>query len=1148
MRPVRTCLVAGLAAASAVSVAAADTDFFERHIRPVLVERCYECHSGAAQQVKGGFHLDSREGLLRGGDSGRPAIVPGDAERSPLIAAIRHADPDLKMPPPRHGAQLTKDQIAAFVAWVNAGAPDPRDAGSSKPGTQASNKSADHWAFLPPRPQRVPAVKDRDWPQTPIDAFILAKLEANGLRPSPPADVRTLIRRMTFDVTGLPPTFAEVEAFVREAKDDRRSATARLIERLLASPHHGERWARHWLDVARYSDTKGYVYGREERFFVHAWAYRDWVVRALNDDLPYDRFLMLQIAADQLVPPRAPDLAAMGFLTGGRRFIGVTRDIIDDRIDVVTRGTMALTVQCARCHDHKYDPIPTADYYSLYGVFHNANERLVRLDADERTAVDPAFEKEYQARLDKLNETMAQRRAEATERLRTRVGDYLAAQLELHEYPEEGFDQILTAGDLIPASVRQWRDFLKQSKAGVHPIFAPWHVLAELPDKLFAKETGRALARLSLDHGNRLNTRVTAAFVTPPQSMQEVARRYGELFKTVDKAWQEAVSEAKKASLPVPEAMVEPADEQLRRFLYEPDSPTTVPDVGIVDNEWFFPTSVCEELWKLQKQVDQWLIESKASLAFARVMEDAKPEPPPRIFLRGNPATKGREVPRQFLEVIDGPDRRPFQHGSGRLELARAIATPDNPLTARVMVNRLWQHHFGEGLVRTPSDFGLRAELPSHPELLDWLALRFIEEGWSLKAIHRLILGSAVYQQSSSSTRHAERWARNVQAADRDAPVSRSALRTPHSIDPANRLLWRFNRQRLDFEQMRDALLAVSGEMRPALGGKPVPMLGDDNRRRSLYGLVDRQFLPPLFRAFDFANPDLHIPQRHETTVSQQALFFLNHPWVAARAKQLAGNPDAAASPGASARVHAIYHRLFQREPASHEVESALRFLADAEAHQPPPPPKPVPSAWQYGWGAYDEVAQRTKGFRPLPHFTGEAWQGGEKWPDAKLGWVQLTATGGHPGNDLEHASIRRWTAPVDATVSIAGTLVNEPEAGDGIRGFIVSSRLGELKSGEAHRSKTGMSVDAVEVRAGDTIDFIVDIKKVLNSDQFLWAPVITVTKATSATGHEARPLAKAWDAQKEFAGPTPPYEPPLTPWEQYVQVLLLSNEFMFVD
>jgi hypothetical protein len=1114
--PFAASLAAFLAAPLCKGRGELNADFFEQHIRPLLVEHCYECHSAKAKKLKGGLRLDTPGGILKGGDTGL-AVVGGKPEESLLITAVRYTDKDLQMPPPKdeRPRKLSDAQIELLTQWVVGGAPMPNEAPSVRARSDAAKEK--HWAFRPVTKPTPPSVSDASWIQNDVDRFILAKLAASGLRPAPPADPRTLLRRMTLDLTGLPPTMREVEAFATECRTNgveaRQLAVRRAIARLLASPHYGERWGRHWLDLARYSDTKGYVYGREERFFVHAHVYRDWVVTALDNDLPYDRFLLLQIAADQLVPPDSPELAAMGFLTGGRRFIGVTHDIIDDRIDVVTRGTMALTVQCARCHDHKYDPIPTEDYYSLYGVFRNCHERLVRLD---KKGSDAAFEAEYSKRAKKLAEMMRKRRDEAAARLRARVADYLSAQLELQKYPEEGFDQILTAEDVIPASVRRWRDFLQENAPTHDPIFAPWHCLAALPAENFAQEATAALAELRRDA--KLNRLVAEAFASAPKDMLEAAERYGKLFATIEKSAERPEEDG--------------ATRALRAFMHDPQSPMTVPDLAIVDNELFFPTSVCEELWKLQGELDRWINQSADPPAHALVLVDAQAQPNPRVFKRGNPARRGEEVSRHFPTVFSAEPPRPFAHGSGRLELAEAIVDKKNPLTARVLVNRIWLHHFGAGLVRTPSDFGTRAEAPSHPELLDWLASRLVEEGWSMKKMHALIMASATYQQAAAAA----------------APDEAVAAPSSRDVDPDNRLLSHFNRQRLDFEEMRDALLAVSGELDRTLGGKPADMLAANNKRRSIYGLIDRQFLPATFRIFDFANPDLHVAQRHATTVPQQALFFLNNRFIADRAKAIvqATTRGAAAADPTEDRLRRMHELLFQREPTSAECASANAFLKAAESDAASAAPKPVENAWRYGWGEYDAQTKRLKEFHPLPHFNGKAWQGGEQWPDAKLGWAQITAEGGHAGNDLQHAVVRRWIAPRNVTVAVTGTFAHEDEPGDGVRAFIVSSRHGELASATVHHGTAELNVARLEMKEGETLDFVVDFNQGLNSDMFKWAPVIAALDPVNPKQSDA--MSPRWDAHKEFGSGQSVATRMLTPWEEYAQVLLLSNEFLFVD
>jgi hypothetical protein len=583
----------------------------------------------------------------------------------------------------------------------------------------------------------LPKVHNESWPTTPVDHFILASLESRGWMPAPPADRYTLIRRVTLDLTGLPPTPEEVEAFQSDTRPD---AYERLVDRLLASPAYGERWARHWLDVARYADSKGYVF-QEERRFPFSYTYRDYVIRALNQDLPYDRFILEQLAADQLPDADKRSLAAMGFLTLGRRFLNNIHDIIDDRIDVTMRGLLGLTVGCARCHDHKYDPIPMTDYYSLYGVF--------------ASSVEPA------------------------------------------ELPQIG-------------------------DVGTGPL---------------AEEFQKTLAQLKAD---------------------------------LEKFEKEHEKELKAGN---------------RKFR--------------------------DQRAALKRKLDAHLANHPGSPPRAMVLHD-KPQPvEPRVFLRGNPNNPGEVVPRQFLYVLAGESRQPFTHGSGRLELARAIASPDNPLTARVLVNRVWAWHFGKGLVDSPSDFGIRTPPPSHPELLDYLAARFIADGWSLKKLHRLIVLSSTYCQASTVR------AATQQSADQVAAVLAN--------DPENRLLSRMNRRRLDYETMRDSMLFVAGRLDRTMGG---PALDADRQpqgsRRTIYNFIDRQNLPGVLRAFDFASPDTHCPQRFTTTVPQQALFFMNNSFAEQQAAALAHRATSATP---RERVENLFRLAYGRRPSADELNLALAYL-----------------------------------------------------------------------------------------------------------------------------------------------------------------------------------------------------------------------------
>jgi hypothetical protein len=825
------------------------------------------------------------------------------------------------------------------------------------------------------------------------------------------------------------------------------------------------------------------------------------------------------------------------------------------------RGTQGLSVGCARCHDHKFDPIPTKDYYSLYGIFNGSTERELPLVTDlEQSTRYAEFLKGLREREEKLEQTFRKKCDELSERLRGQCAQYLGAVLEVDKLPSEEFYAIRGPEDLNPTIVRQWDVYLRQTARQANPVFAPWHELEKLPSEDFALRAAEVIQAFSAQTNlpgdaavqgsqgaagilpaapwGRLNAAVLRVFKSnPPDSMRDVAKRYGELLVNAHKTWRELLKQAGQEKTPAPEALPDREQEELRRVLYGVDSPVLVPNGAIVDLEWFFDEGGRVELAKLQAEIDRWIIKS-ASPPYAVILADRQTQRNPRVFVRGNPANKGEEVPRQFLAILSGENREPFTRGSGRLELAEAIASKTNPLTARVMVNRIWLHHFGAGLVRTPSDFGTRCDPPSHPQLLDWLACRFMAENWSIKKIHRLIMLSAVYQQSSEVGQASS-------LSETTDSGQHRLLTSAATVDPENRLLWHFNRQRLDFESARDALLAVSGEMDANTGGKPVELFKQPfAQRRTIYGFIDRQFLPGVFRVFDFANPDMHSPQRLDTTVPQQALFFMNSPFVVERARALAGRT--ASVKKSDHRIQELYRLVLQRPATARQVELAKGFIADAETLPPPEPQQPVVSPWQYGFGEYDEEARRMKTFEALPQFTGEAWQGGADWPDSKLGWVQLTAQGGHAGNDLQHAAVRRWVAPHDGTVSIGGTLHHEHKEGDGIRGRIVSSRAGPLGSWTLHNDKTETKVETLEVKSGDTLDFVVDFNANLNSDDFTWSPVIK-SKDQSADGSSSE-YATEWNAKRDFSGPPEQPPRPLSPWEKYAQVLLLSNEFMFVD
>ncbi len=1059
-------------------------EFFEKHVRPVFVEHCHACHSRDAAKLKGDLFLDNRAGWLRGGASGKPALVPGAPDDSLLVKAIRHADPELAMPPKQ---KLPEAAIDALVQWVAMGAPDPRLGGSQLPNPKDLART--HWAFQPIRKPAPPSVPPSDWIASPIDAFILAGLRDAGLAPAPRADRRTLLRRASQLLTGLPPTFQECADFASDASPE---AWARVVDRLLASPRYGERWARYWLDIARYADTKGYVF-EEERRYPYAYTYRDYVVRAFNDDKPYDRFLVEQIAGDHVATPADPaPLAALGFLTLGRRFLNNPHDIIDDRIDVLTRGTLGLTVTCARCHDHKYDYVPSADYYSLYGVLASSHEPAEKplLGASPDPVQHAAFEQELARRARERDDFIRDKEAEYRRKLRTTLGDQLLAAHLAAQAEDSKREEIARGRQLSPVVVRRWISALEDHRRKPEPLFAAWLSFADLPSDRFAEAARTNAAAIAANAAALHHPRLAAAFAgEPPTTLEEVAQRYNAAF-------------------------TDPADEALAAFLAAPGTP-----IALTTEELYrlFNVPDAQRRRALQRAYEELQATHPGAPPRAMSLADNATPTDPVVFKRGNPANRGAQVPRRFLEILSGPDRKPFTQGSGRLELARAIASPDNPLTARVAVNRVWQQLFGSGLVRTPSDFGLRSDPPTHPELLDWLAATFLENGWSTKKLLREILLSSAWQQSSATSPEAE-------------------IR-----DPENRLLSRQSRRRLEFEATRDLLLLASGQLDLAMGGHSVEITTRDYApRRTVYGYVERQNLPGLFRTFDFASPDVTSAQRFQTTVPQQALFFLNSPFALDQARRFANRPDVLALAGHPARVERLYALLLQRPPTSRELQLAEHFLAGSDPSDSAP--QPALPIWSHGTGLLDFHAQAVRRFEPLPHFTGSAWQGGSKLPDPKLGWNLLDAEGGHPGGPSHGPVIRRWTAPVEGVVQVSGSLKHPAAAGDGVRATLVSSRHGFLGQWTVRKSSSATDVPRVRVLRGDTLDFVVDCLADENSDGFRWAPKVELIDPLPPG--VAPP---SWDARTDFGGPGAAVHP-LNRWERYAHVLLMSNEAVFID
>lgn len=774
-------------------------DFFEKKIRPVLIQHCYECHSGDAKNLKGSLLLDSKQGTLKGGDSGT-ALVPGKPVESLLLETMRYGEDTYQMPPK---GKLSAEIIADFEKWIALGAPDPRNETSAKTAKAEIDfvKAREFWSFQPPQSYPAPAVKRKDWPLNRIDPFILAAQEAKGFTPASAADKQTLIRRAYFDLIGLPPTPQEVTQFV---KDTSPQAYGRLIDGLLQSPHYGERWGRHWLDVARYAEDNTNM-GPHNGPFPHAYRYRDWVIQALNDDMPYDEFIIRQLATDFLPETGPEDYPALGYMGLGPSYhkeVALSQvtlenryaDDWEDRVDSLCRGLLGLTMACARCHDHKYDPLTVEDYYGIAGVFASVRQTTRPIIPDAEIAkTQPARDK-----ADKL----------------TKSNTDLTAKIK---------------------SLNKRNAVLKkQIKLAGKTEFA---LIAPRPD---------------------LKKQTTINFPIAPVELKQNTTLIAAHNKTI-KGNKAKIAEIKKATpgfdLPVADALteeqirVEEITEDRMKIVYYPNKPRDL-----------------------------------------------------NVFIRGNAGNLGKVVPRRFVQVLEGEKAEPFKNGSGRLELARRIASRENPLTARVMVNRVWQHHFGEGLVDTPSNFGKTGSLPSHPELLDDLTVWFMDQGWSIKKLHRLIMLSATYQQTS-----------NVVLSE-----------AQKKLDPNNRLLSYFNRRRLEAEVYRDALLAAGNNLDATQAGPSGDIDDPTFQRRGIYATVSRHKLSMFLQSYDFPDPAIHAARRSKTTTPLQQLFVLNSPFVRQQAQQLAKRLDGESS---EKRVDGVYRLLFSREPTPQEMQIGLRFL-----------------------------------------------------------------------------------------------------------------------------------------------------------------------------------------------------------------------------
>ncbi len=859
----------GLPAANGQSGA----EFFEMHVRPLLAENCFACHT---QTKMGGLEMVSREALLQGGQSG-PAIEPRAPERSLLIRAVRYTDDKLKMPPTE---PLSDEQVAILTTWVENGAawPETDQLTLAGPGDKLMITDAHRqfWAFRP-----VETVDPPPGPGTPIDRFVNAALADSGIQKAQRADRRSLVRRVFYDLVGLPPSPQEVEAFVSDSSPD---AFATLVDRLLSSHRYGERWGRHWLDVARYSDDR--LNSTQDEPYENAWRYRDWVIRAFNEDMAYDLFVKAQLAADQLNETERGGWSREDLVAGLGMF-GLSPKFQDDRIDVTGRGFLALTVGCAQCHDHKFDPIPTEDYYALLGVFNSselqehplAEEAVVKSYSETKKRLDEANE-----RLEAFLDTQSKQLVDA---LAARTSDYVLAAWEAGRPGNADTAVHAAEHGLDTETLERWIAYLN-GWPKQHPLLDKWKELVSRDGPVDAvKDFGARIQervvfliaekkrierendiRLRGDHSAR-NIRRTALLALPRDDFY---------------LWNDIASlNARDLPKPAKTGILYHKGEGLERFL---------------SGVWK------DHVARARNVVAQLESALPPKYPFLHTLADKKKPANEHVHIRGNAENLGDEIPRRFLRILSEGEPEVFTSGSGRLELARAIASRDNPLTARVMVNRVWLQHFGRGIVGTPSNFGMMGERPTHPQLLDYLAARFVDGGWSVKSLHREILLTDAYQRAVV-----------------DIPASRRA-------DPENRLLWRGNRRRLDAESMLDSMLFLAGRLSAQSGGPPQGWSEVPQRPRTVYGFVSRRRLDVHLGLFDFPNPNRTSPKRFGTNTPLQGLFFLNSPLLMDQAEALAERLEVEAGPETDRRIELGYKLVFGRAPTDEELALNRDFVS----------------------------------------------------------------------------------------------------------------------------------------------------------------------------------------------------------------------------
>jgi mono/diheme cytochrome c family protein/cytochrome c553 len=928
--------------------ASASPDFFESKIRPLLAGNCYSCHTDSAL---GGLRLDSREAMLKGGSRG-PALVAGDPEKSLIVKAVRQTDAKLKMP---MGSKLKDSEIEDIVAWVKAGAVWPASAPVTAANTSGkytiSPEQKSFWSLVPLKQPAPPQVKDTRWPKSDVDRFILANLEKQALKPVRPATKHDLIRRATLDLTGLPPTPEEIAAFEKDASPD---AFAKVVDRLLASPHYGERWGRLWLDVARYGEDDYRSLNPNPRGYhpyPNAYLYRDWVIQAINDDVPYDTFVKAQLAGDLMDSKvRYKMLPATGFLGLGPWYydngaVEVTRaDERHDRVDVVTRGFLGLTVACARCHDHKYDPIPQTDYYSLAGVFLNtAYHEYPRIP---KSALDSykKLEDEVEQKQKVLSEIQSAMSSRLSESLAFNTSNYLQAVYEVGGQKKEA-ETVVESRKLDYELLTRWIKYMEKTTDKYKYKEAWQAAMKKAIAAPMAAGGGRGGAGGGGfgggDGGGRRGGPGGGSKVPPEikkladEFQANVVRvmlarkEIEEENKVIEAKALEGTKQKKRANEPnefitnddfcpgcglrlktLPEEETSFWTEVFQRELKDNDDPVLAMAEGarppapgvLMFRGWGLESRVGAQaqvqLNAVKADVDEARKKLDPKYQYVHGVTDLEKPVDLPLAIRGNPENLGPTVPRHFLSLLSPGDPAPLASGSGRMELAEDILK--QPIAMRVIVNRVWKGHFGTGLVDTPSNFGVTGERPTNPELLEYLASYFVKSGMSMKKLHRLIMLSSVYQLSTENEQ------------------------VNYAKDSGNRLYWRMNRKRMEAEQLRDAVLAVAGNLDNSLGG-PSADLTPGYTRRTVYGKVSRYKLDEYLQLFDFPAPNISAEKRFTTTVPLQRLFLMNSDFIQIESEELAKR--VALEPDNRSRIRKAYLLAYGREPNEEEIKLGIEYL-----------------------------------------------------------------------------------------------------------------------------------------------------------------------------------------------------------------------------